>query len=218
MQRELGQEKTKMTDEKPFPPITTINTALVIHDMQYDFVGAHLHNPDIQFMVKRTSELIDIAHQTSMPVIYTRVESDPAIRFPEERTPYLSAPGSKHLICEKGSRGAEILDELKPGPSDFVITKVRYSAFYGTPLESLTRIKGIWIFLIVGGSLNRGIEWLARDALTRDIVNIIIEDLTHSRTKEEQEASLSNFKSFLGYVIKSGEAKSILSRLLPDSL
>jgi nicotinamidase-related amidase len=202
-----------MSNEKPFPPITVANTALVIHDMQYDFVSDHLHDLEMQFMIKRTRELIDIGHEIGMPVIYTRVESDPAIRFPKERMPYLSASGSKRLICERGSRGAEILDEIKPGPSDFVITKVRYSAFYGTPLESLTRIKGIWIFLIVGGSLNRGIEWLARDALTRDIVNVAIEDLTHSRTIEEQEASLANFRSFLGYVIKSDEAKSILSRL-----
>jgi nicotinamidase-related amidase len=207
------EKKRPMSKEKPFPPITITNTALVIHDMQYDFVSDHLHDPEMQFMVKRTRELIDLAHQIGMPVIYTRVESDQAIRFPRERTPYLSSAGSKRLICEKGSRGAEILDELKPGPSDFVITKVRYSAFYGTPLESLTRIKGIWIFLIVGGSLNRGIEWLARDSLTRDIVNIVIADLTHSGTKEEQEASLANFRSFLGYIIKSDEAKSILSRI-----
>lgn len=203
----------KLPEEKPFPTISCTNTALVIHDMQYDFVGDHLDEPEMRFTVKMTSELISIARRIGMPVIYTRVESDPAIRFPKDRTPYLSTPGSKRLICKKGSRGAEILDELKPEVTDFIITKVRYSAFYGTPLEALTRINDIWIFLIVGGSLNRGVEWLAREALTRDIVNVVVEDLTHSRTKEEQEASLSNFRSFLGYVIKSDDLKRILTGL-----
>jgi nicotinamidase-related amidase len=204
----------QLPDEKPFPPVTGPNAALVIHDMQYDFVGEHLHDEEMQFMIKRTRELIDIAHRINMPVIYTRVESDPAIRFPKERAQFLTSPSSKRLICEKGSRGAEILDELKPTKSDYVITKVRYSAFYGTPLETLTRIMDIWIFLIVGGSLNRGIEWLARDAQTRDIVNVVIEDLTHSKTMEEHNASLSNFKSFLGYTIKSNELISLLAEKL----
>ena len=202
-----------MPKEKPFPPISCTNTALVIHDMQYDFVGEHLDEPEMQFAVKRTRELIEIARSIGIPVIYTRVESDPAIRFPKDRTPYLSASGSRRLICEKGSRGAEILDEIKPAVTDFVITKVRYSAFYGTPLEALTRIKDIWIFLIVGGSLNRGVHWLAREALTRDIVNVVVEDLTHSRTKEEQEASLANFRSFLGYINGSDDLKRVLTRL-----
>lgn len=206
-----------MPIEKPFPPISSTNTALVVHDMQYDFVGEHLDDPEMRFMVKGTSELIEIARSIGMPVIYTRVESDPAIRFPKDRSPYLSASGSKRLICEKGSRGAEILDELKPAATDFVITKIRYSAFYGTPLEALTRIKEIWIFLIVGGSLNRGVEWLAREALTRDIVNVVVEDLTHSRTKEEQAASLSNFRSFLGYVVGSNELKRLLTGLKDSS-
>ena len=73
-----------MPKEKPFPPISCTNTALVIHDMQYDFVGEHLDEPEMQFAVKRTRELIEIARSIGIPVIYTRVESDPAIRFPKD--------------------------------------------------------------------------------------------------------------------------------------
>lgn len=39
--------------------------------------------------------------------------------------------------CVKGSRGAEILDELKPIESDIIIRKSRYSGFYKTNLEEI---------------------------------------------------------------------------------
>jgi ureidoacrylate peracid hydrolase len=198
--------------QRPFPPIGSRNTALVIHDFQYDFVGKHLSESDMQFKVKRTKELIDAAHRIRMPVIYTRVETDPAIRFPEGREAYLTTPGGR-IFCEKGTRSAEIIDELKPMPADFVITKVKFSAFYGTPLETLIRVKGIWIFLILGGTLNRGVEFLGREAIARDIVNVLIEDLTHSATPSEQTASLANFKSFLGYVAKSDEMLERLNQI-----
>ena len=83
----------------PLPPITRSNTALVLHDMQNDFIKESLSKPEMQAVVKRTRALIDLAHSLQMPVIYTRVETDPAIGFPSERAPYLQRPGS---ICVKG--------------------------------------------------------------------------------------------------------------------
>ena len=70
----------------PLPPIGRSHTALVVHDMQNDFIKASLANSDMQEVVKRTRTLIDLAHSVHIPVIYTRVESDPAIPFPPERT------------------------------------------------------------------------------------------------------------------------------------
>lgn len=192
----------------PLPPITRANTALVLHDMQNDFIKESLSKPEMQAVVKRTRALIDLAHSLQMPVIYTRVETDPAIGFPRERAPYLQRPGS---ICVKGTPGAEIIDDLKPRSDDYIVTKVRSSAFYQTKLDTLLRVKGVWILVTAGGSTNWGVEWLARDAKCRDLLTVALRDCTYSATPEAQAASLANIDDFIGCVLNQDEVMQMLS-------
>jgi ureidoacrylate peracid hydrolase len=192
----------------PLPPIGRANTALVLHDMQNDFIKASLAKPEMQGVVRRTKALIDLAHRLPIPVIYTRVESDPAVGFPSERAPYLRRAAPP--VCVKGTEGAEVVDELKPAAGDYVITKVRSSAFHETKLETLLRVKGVWILIVAGGSTNWGVEWLARDAKSRDIVTVALRDCTYSATDEAQAASLANIDDFLGYVMNSDEVVEML--------
>jgi len=194
----------------PLPPIGRSNTALVLHDMQNDFIKTSLSKPEMKAVVKRTRDLIDLAHALPIPVIYTRVEYDPAVGFPTERAPYLRRSGSP--ICVKGTAGAEVIDELKPSANDYVVTKVRSSAFHETKLETLLRVKDVWILIVAGGSTNWGVEWLARDAKSRDLVTVALRDCTYSATDEAQTASLVNIDDFLGYVMNSDEVSEMLKR------
>ena len=194
----------------PLPPISRSNTALVLHDMQNDFIKTSLSKPEMKAVVKRTRDLIDLAHSLPIPVIYTRVEYDPAVGFPTERAPYLRRSGSP--ICVKGTAGAEVIDELKPSANDYVVTKVRSSAFHETKLETLLRVKDVWILIVAGGSTNWGVEWLARDAKSRDLVTVALRDCTYSATDEAQTASLANIDDFLGYVMNSDEVVKMLKR------
>ena len=192
----------------PLPPIGRSNTALVLHDMQNDFIKESLSKPAMQAVVRRTRALIDLAHSLPIPVIYTRVENDPAIGFPVERAPYLRRPGSP--ICVKGTEGADVIDELKPIADDYIVNKVRSSAFHETKLETLLRVKDAWIVIVAGGSTNWGVEWLARDAKSRDLVTVALRDCTYSATDEAQAASLANIDDFLGYVMNSDEVLKML--------
>jgi len=192
----------------PLPPMNRSNTALVLHDMQNDFIKESLSRPEMQAIVKRTKALIDLARSLPIPVIYTKVETDPAMTFPSERAPYLRRPGS---ICLKDTPGAEIISDLKPAPDDYVITKVRSSAFYQTKLETLLRVKGVWILVVAGGSTNWGVEWLARDAKCRDIVTVALKDCTYSATPEARAASLANIDDFIGYVMNQEDVVQIFS-------
>ena len=192
----------------PLPPITRSNTALILHDMQNDFIKEALAKAEMQTAVRRTRGLIDLAHSLQMPVIYTRVESDPAIGLPSDRAPYLRRPGS---ICVKGTPGAEIIDDLKPTSDDYIVTKVRSSAFYQTKLDTLLRVKGVWILVVAGGTTNWGVEWLARDARCRDLLTVALRDCTYSATPEAQAASLANIDDFIGCVMNQDEVVKMLS-------
>ncbi|HEU4342257.1 MAG TPA: isochorismatase family cysteine hydrolase [Candidatus Binatia bacterium] len=194
----------------PLPPIDRSNTALVLHDMQNDFIKSSLSKPEMRDVVKRTKALIDRARVLPIPVIYTRVEYDPAMGLPAERAPYLRRSGAP--ICVKGTPGAEVIDELKPAAGDYVISKVRSSAFHETKLETLLRVKGVWILVVAGGSTNWGVEWLARDAKSRDLVTVALRDCTYSATPEAQAASLANIDDFLGYVMNYDQVVEIFSK------
>ena len=194
----------------PLPPLSSSNTAVVIHDMQNDFMATSLAKPEIATAVKGSRALIDLAHSLSMPVIYTRVETDPAIGHLPERAPYLQRSGPP--VCLKGTSGAEIIDALKPTDRDYVVTKVRSSSFYGTKMEALLRAKGAWMLIVVGGSSNWGVEWLARDARARDLVTVALRDCTFSATPKIQAASLANIDDFLGYVLDSHQVMEMLSK------
>jgi ureidoacrylate peracid hydrolase len=178
--------------------------------MQNDFIQSSLSKPEMQGVVKRTKALVDLARALPIPLIYTRVEYDPAMGMPGERAPYLRRSGPP--ICVTGTEGAEVIDELKPVAGDYVIKKVRSSAFHETRLETLLRVKGVWILIVAGGSTNWGVEWLARDAKSRDLVTVALRDCTYSATDEAQTASLANIDDFLGYVMNSDQVMEMLAR------
>lgn len=196
----------------PLPPMGRSNTALVLHDMQNDFLKESLSTPEMKAVVKRTRARIDLAHSLPIPVIYTRVVKDPAMPYPPERAPYLlNRQVAGRLPCVKDTPGAEIIEQLKPAAHDYIIDKVRSSAFESSKMEALLRIKGVWILIVAGGSTNWGVEWLARDAKSRDIVTVVLRDCTYSPTPEAQAACLANIEGFLGYVMSSDEVIQILS-------
>jgi nicotinamidase-related amidase len=179
--------------------------------MQYDFVNGSLGGKPQQRaeVISKVRGLIDLARSLSMPVIYTRVETDPELPLPAERALYLHR-ATEPPRCVKGTRDAEIVDELKPDPNDQIVTKVRSSAFYGTKMDALLRVKNRWIVLIVGGSTNWGVEWLARDAKTRDIVPVVIRDCTYSWSEEAKSQSLDMIDNFIGYVLDVSQISQLL--------
>ncbi|MGH9426989.1 MAG: isochorismatase family protein, partial [Terriglobia bacterium] len=68
------------------------------------------------------------------------------------------------------------------------------------------------ILIVAGGSTNWGVEWLARDAKSRDIVTIALKDCTYSATPDAQAASLANIDDFLGYVMTHDQVVEMLSK------
>ena len=77
--------------------------------------------------------LLDLARASRMRVVYsqdTHCAGDPEWEIWPEH-------------CREGSWGWEIVAELTPGGDDTVLRKIRYDAFYGTPLDHLLRLWGV---------------------------------------------------------------------------
>ena len=100
--------------------------------MQNDFVreGGGLLVPDAAATIPATRTLLELAWEHGMRVVYgqdTHRDGDPEWRIWPEH-------------AREGSWGREIVDWLAPARDDVVLRKLRYDAFYATPLDHLLRL------------------------------------------------------------------------------
>jgi len=121
-------------------------TALIIVDMQNDFVNEKgaLFVPSAKDTVPVIKTLLNRARENKVKIFYTQDwHEEDDVEFPI---------WGKHAV--KNTWGAEIIEELKPQKGEYIIKKLRYDAFFGTPLDHLLRIKGIKNLVIAGTVAN----------------------------------------------------------------
>ena len=122
-------------------------TAVIVADMRNDFVkpGGTLTNEVANNMVPNLALLLDQARAQGVRVAYTQdshLEGDLEWSIWPEH-------------CRVGTRGWEIISELKPRPDDMICPKNRYDGFYGTWLDHfLTRVWHVENLVIVGTVAN----------------------------------------------------------------
>lgn len=111
--------------------------ALLIIDMLNDFVlkGAPLEVPETRKVVPKLKKEIEKARAEGNPVIYI---CDAHAPDDKEFSKFGWPP---HAV--KGTKGAEVVEELKPQKDDVLIEKTTYSGFYKTDLDETLRKLGI---------------------------------------------------------------------------
>ncbi|MDO6962522.1 isochorismatase family protein [Rhizobium alvei] len=195
-----------MVDDRALPwEFRPERAALIVVDMQRDFVdaGAIMEVPMARAMVPTMARLITACRAASVPVLYTRhILSDDFDISPLEVAyqPHLKSSGMR-----EGSRGIEIVDELKPQPGDIIIDKHRYDAFYNTRLETVLRtIRGPGIVdtvIIIGTVTNICCESTARSAFMRDFKVVFVSDANGGLDEASQMATLSIIGKVFGRVL-----------------
>lgn len=115
-------------------------------------------------------------------------------------------PELKGKLLTEGTWDFEIVEELKPQPSDLVVLKTRYSGFAGTTLDSQLRTRGIQYLFFTGIATNVCVESTLRDAFFHDYWPILIVDgAAQAGPPAMQEATLFNVENFFGWTIESEE-------------
>lgn len=186
-------------------------SALLLIDMQNEFLhekGAFAQMGMWRFAkeaktIENTKKVISLAHKAEIPVIYVRIVYRPG--YPDVGETVLGKAMKDAEACKKGSWGAEIVDELKPTPTDYIIEKRRVSAFYNTDLETLLRSLGRRTLIIAGVVTNFCVEGTVRSAVDRDFDVIALADCTASTTREAQEFAMKNIFPMLGSVATTEE-------------
>lgn len=157
-------------------------TALVIVDMQNDFVDARgsLSVADARKTVPAIAHLRDLASAHGMLVVYTQDwhgADDPEF-----------ALWGPHAVS--GTWGAEIIPELAPTSRDLVIRKLRYDGFYGTPLEHELTRQRIETLIVTGTVSNICVLHTAGSAALRWLRIIVPIDAVSALAEFDQQAAL----------------------------
>jgi nicotinamidase-related amidase len=162
--------------------------ALLVIDMQRYFL-----NPDKSLglpaglaVLPNVRSLVGAFRKSGRPVIFTR-----HIHHPDRIDAGILGWWWQDMIVE-GTPESEIHDDLRPGKSEKVVQKSRYSAFYNTDLDTVLRVLKIEDIVITGVMTNLCCESTARDAYFRDFRVFFTADGTATMTEEMHQASLLN--------------------------
>lgn len=157
-------------------------TALVVVDMQHDFVdedGA-LPVPGAGATVPEIRRLLGWAREGGAAVCYTQDthrEGDPEWEI-----------WGRH--AEEGTGGWEIVEELAPRGDEPVFRKVRYDGFYGTGLDHHLRLRGIDTLIVCGTVANICVHYTAASAGLRWYRVIHPVDALSALTEFDMEVAL----------------------------
>jgi len=166
-----------------------VKTAVVVIDMINDFVTGALKCERALRIIPNIQRLLGFARKKKMSIIYTNDTHLPGIDEEFEVWP-------PHALV--GTKGAEVIEELKPGKGDYVIQKRRYSAFFETYLDLLLRELKVDTLVLVGLVTNVCIQNTAADAFFRGYRIIVPEDCVEAISEEMQRSGIEYMKTIYG--------------------
>jgi len=179
--------------------IDTSTTAVIVVDMQNDFGSkggmferAGIDISGIQKAVAPTARVLDAARKAGVKVFYLKMAYQPDLSDLGEpdsvnRVRHLQLGVGQHVTAPDGrpSRvlvrdtwNSEIVDELKPHPSDYVLVKKRRNAFHATELDFHLRARGVDTLIVGGVATNLGVENTVRDGWDRDYNMVVVPDIS----------------------------------------
>lgn len=187
------------------------STALVVIDVQNDFalpqgvcgqVGDDIS--PVAPMVARLQALIDEARKAGLLIVFVRTIYDEPVLSPSLTEQYLRR-GYPNSICLTGTRGAEFYGDIGPrgAPNEILVTKHRYSAFWGSSIDLVLRNNGIRTVVLTGIATEVCVESTARDAFFKDYQVVVPEDCVGCYSEERQKAALVVIARSFGVVTSS---------------
>ena len=208
--------------------VTWANTALVIIDMQRDFLepggfGETLGNDVSQLTraVRPCGDVLKAFRAAGLLVIHTReghlpdLSDAPPAKI-ERGAPSLRIgdPGPMGRILIRGEAGHDIVEALYPANGEIVIDKPGKGAFYATELGDVLKQRGIETLLVCGVTTEVCVHTTVREANDRGYRCVVLADCCASYFPEFHEMGLRMIKAqggLFGWVSSSSEVLAALN-------
>ena len=202
-----------LVNANPYPwpfdaAATPANTALLVIDMQFDFVGlgGYVARMGYDLSAVRApigpiSALLARARALGMHVIHTREGHRPDLsdlpankRWRSRRIGAdgvgIGDPGPNGRILVRGEPGWDIIPELAPLPGEPIIDKPGKGSFCATDLELLLNLRGIRNLVLTGVTTDVCVHTTIREANDRGFECLIVSDATGATDRGNHDAAL----------------------------
>jgi nicotinamidase-related amidase len=169
---------------------------ILVTDMLNDFIYGRLKSVRARKIIPKIKYLLEFARRKNIPIFFCNDEhllSDPEI----------SVWGAHAM---KGTKGADVIQDIKPSYNDLMISKRGYSAFDKSKLEKALKCtyngRGPTTIIMTGIHTHICIKHSAYDAFTRGYNTIIAEDGVNAFTKNDHIFGLEYMKAIYGAKIQ----------------
>jgi nicotinamidase-related amidase len=159
-------------------------------------------------LVDNLADLMSAAREAGARVVHCTFEARPDRLGQRLRTPMHEAIDSGPNRLLAGSDGARIVPALGPRPEDFVSGRLHgLTPFYGTDLDALMRNLDITTVIATGVSVNRGVNGLVLEAVTRGYRVVVPRDGVAGYPMEFAEAMLAHCFGAVATITTKDEIK-----------
>jgi ureidoacrylate peracid hydrolase len=176
-------------------------TALLIIDLQKGLCGdfaiasdpdrAYLHGRLRNSVIPNGQRLISACRAAGVEVIYTVIEC--LTLDGRDRSLDYKISG---LFAAKGSREAEVIDELAPLDNDIVIPKTSSSLFNSTNFDYVLRNLGVEYIMVMGMITDQCVETTVRDGCDRGFLMTVVEDACAAHREQRHKESLAGINGY----------------------
>ena len=164
------------------------NDALIIGDMQHDFVtkgGALYIGDQVEKTIDNISRLLDgVTFDKVLLIQDWHVMDDPEFNI-----------WGAH--CIQDTKGAEVISEITKH-SDYRIKKRRYSAFFGTDLDLYLRERALNHIMVAGVMANICVLHTTGDACALGYTTTVVSDCIETTSEYERMYALHHIKNVFG--------------------
>jgi nicotinamidase-related amidase len=174
--------------------------ALIVIDMLNDFVTGKLKTERAQRIIPHIKQLIQTARNKKIPVIYSN-DAHLIVDFELKKW-------GGHAM--KGTKGAEVIPELEPAKSDYLLEKRTYSGFFETGLDLLLRKLKVNTIILTGLHANICLRHTAADGFFRGYKIIVPKDATEALSQQEYQQGLEYLRKV--YDAEITETNEIIKR------
>jgi len=185
------------------------NTALLIIDMQNDFVGleAPLRVAGADGIIGPITALLNCFREKNLPVIHLLRVHRPGGADVEYFRRELFA---KTPFAVAGTRGAAVIDPLTPLPGEYILSKTRMSGFFGTDLDLLLRSLGIEWIIVAGIQTPNCIRTTVFDAMAFGYETYLVSDATAAATGEIHQANIRDMAAIGVGILTTEECRVMI--------
>jgi ureidoacrylate peracid hydrolase len=207
----MMQERMLDSLEKKLRPE---HTALIVIDVQNDFCAGQgmmavegFDMTFVQSMAARLPDMIERARAANVLVVFVRNVYNAAPNlylsdvWLEQAARKREGSYTTRPVCVANSWGADFFGDVRPLPTEAIVTKHRYSAFHNTDLETILRAHNIRTVVLSGCATNVCVETSAREAFLRDYYLVLAEDGSAGYSLEKHEATLKTIDLYFGEVV-----------------